>query len=171
MHREGHTVTTSRLFCPLRPGSLYYGDCLDIMSQWPDEQADLIYLDPPFNSKADYNQLYGKDGNGVSAQFRAFSDTWFWDDAVGERYKELKKAVAHCAHKVVVGLHSILGESGMLAYLIYMGDRLEECRRLLKPTGSIWLHCDPTASHYLKVLMDTIFGGGGTATKSCGPMV
>lgn len=141
----------------LRPNSLYYGDCLEVMSGWPSGQVDLIYLDPPFNSNADYNQLFGTE-NGVPAQVRAFADTWTWNDTATERYKRLGRAVAHPAHRAIVGLHAALGESGMLAYLTYMAERLTECKRMLKPTGSIYVHCDPTASHYLKVVMDAVFG-------------
>ena len=140
----------------LVPNSLYYGDCFEVMKCWPDEQIDLIYLDPPFNSKADYNVLFGSE-NGVPAQVRAFTDTWTWNEAAAERFNDLSHAVAHPAYDAVLGLHTILGESGMLSYLTYMAQRLAECKRVLKPTGSIYLHCDPTAAHYLKILMDTIF--------------
>ncbi|MYA07672.1 MAG: site-specific DNA-methyltransferase [Holophagales bacterium] len=141
----------------LVPNSLYYGDCLDVMSGWSDGQFDLVYLDPPFNSKANYNQLFGTE-NGVPAQVRAFEDTWVWNAAAAERYDRFSRAIANPAHQAILGMHQILGESGMLAYLTYMAERLLECRRMLKPTGSIYLHCDPTASHYLKVLMDAMFG-------------
>ena len=140
----------------LHPNSLYYGDCLEVMSHWPAEQVDLIYLDPPFKSDANYNQLFGTE-NGVPARVRAFTDTWTWNEAAAERYVRLNRATAHPAHKAIRGLHAMLGECGMLAYLTYMAERLAECRRVLKSTGSIYLHCDPTASHYLKTLMDTIF--------------
>jgi len=127
------------------------------MREWPSQFVDLIYLDPPFNSKANYNQTFGT-GNGVPAQVRAFVDTWIWNDAAQERLTRLKKAVSHPAHQVIRGLEIVLGESGMLAYLTYMAERLAEMRRLLRDTGSIYLHCDPSASHYLKLLMDGIFG-------------
>ena len=139
--------------------SLYYGDCLDWMRGWQAETVDLIYLDPPFNSNTDYNMLYAADGGG-DAQFRAFTDTWSWDDSAADRLSAYLGAVARPAHNAVIGLYRILGECGMLAYLTYMAERLEQCRRLLKPTGSIYLHCDPTASHYLKTLMDSIFRPG-----------
>ena len=138
--------------------SLYYGDCLDWMRRWDAETVDLVYLDPPFNSNADCNMLYASDGGG-DAQFRAFSDTWRWDDAAADRLSTYRGAVGRPAHNAVAGLHRMLGECGMLAYLTYMAERLEECHRLLKPTGSIYLHCDPTASHTLKLLLDGIFGG------------
>ena len=141
----------------MNPGTFYYGDCLDWMGRWPDECVDLIYLDPPFNSKTNYNVLYAAESAG-DAQMRAFTDTWQWDEAAGERMALFEGAVAHPLHDAVCGLFRILGPSGMMAYLTYMAERLLPTRRLLKPTGSIYLHCDPTASHYLKVLMDAIYG-------------
>jgi len=137
--------------------ALYYGDCLDWMREWPDESVDLIYLDPPFNSNAQYNILFGQ-GNGTPAQVRGFTDTWRWDAAAADRMTTFENAVSHPLHDAAVAFKRLLGPSGMLAYLTYMGERLSEARRLLKPTGSIYLHCDDTASHYLKVLMDSIFG-------------
>ncbi len=142
--------------------SLHYGDCLDIVKEWPDEFVDLIYLDPPFNSKEDYNITFrNKDSNGNSehtSQAKAFTDTWKWDEAAIERVANLKKAARHPARDLIGGLHQILGNSPMLAYISYLAERLAEFRRILKPTGSLYLHCDPTASHYLKVALDTIFG-------------
>ena len=138
--------------------TLYYGDCLEWMSRWNDGSVDLIYLDPPFNSNATYNVLYSTEGAGT-AQTRAFDDTWHWDTAAEDRLEQYLNAAGRRAHSAIVGLNVILGKSGMLAYLTYMAERLEEMYRLLKPTGSIYLHCDPTASHYLKILMDAIFGG------------
>lgn len=139
-------------------GTLYYGDCLDWMDRWSDQTVDLIYLDPPFNSKTDYNILYAAEG-GETAQYRAFTDTWAWDEAAADRYAAYEGATARLAHDAIVGLGRALGRSGMLAYLTYMAERLEHMHRLLKPTGAIYLHCDPTASHYLKIIMDAIFGG------------
>ena len=141
----------------MESNALYYGDCLDWMEEWPDESVDLIYLDPPFNSNAQYNILFGK-GNGTPAQVRGFTDTWKWDEAAGERMTRLENAIEHPLHDAAVAFKTLLGQSGMLAYLTYMAERLFEARRLLKPTGSIYLHCDDTASHYLKVLMDATFG-------------
>ena len=137
--------------------TLYYGDCLDWMQDWPDECVDLIYLDPPFNSNANYNIIFGTE-NGVPAQVRGFEDTWKWDRAAMARSNRIKSAVAHPLHEAERGLRTLLGPSGMLSYLTYMGERLVEMRRLLKSTGSIYLHCDDTASHYLKILMDAVFG-------------
>ena len=147
----------------LQPNTLYYGDCLEWLPRFPAESVDLIYLDPPFNSNTNYNLLFGngdhKRGNGrKSAQVRAFDDTWRWDDAAARRVDRLARASAHPAHKAVVGLRALIGEGGMLAYLSYMAERLAAMRHVLKPTGSIYLHCDPTASHGLKLIMDTIFG-------------
>ncbi len=141
----------------LKPNRLYYGDCLDWMEQWEDNCVDLIYLDPPFNSKTNYNMLFaGLDDEEV--QYRAFTDTWSWNDAAGERYGAYEAAVGRPGRGAVVGLYQILGGCGMIAYLTYMAERLAEMQRILKPTGSIYLHCDPTASHYLKIVMDDIFG-------------
>ena len=140
-----------------RPNRLYYGDCLDVLREWPAQCVDLIYLDPPFNSKANYNVLYGSK-NGASAEVRAFSDTWYWDEAAALRMETLERAPARRSHAALTGLRTILGDTGMLAYLSYMAERLEKCRRVLRDHGSLWLHCDPTASHYLKVLLDAIFG-------------
>ena len=136
--------------------ALYYGDCLDWMSQWDDQTVDLVYLDPPFNSQSNYNVLFGKTVGG--AQYRAFTDTWHWDADAAERMDAYRSAIARPAHAAIVGLYSILGPSGMLSYLTYMAERLEHCHRLLKPTGSLYLHCDPTASHYLKIVLDGVFG-------------
>ena len=151
---------------PLQPNTLYHGDCLDIMRAWvaahPGGCVDLIYLDPPFNSNANYNILYGTDQTGKPlderAQFIAFNDTWYWSAEAAERVRSISQAVGHRAHKAVCGLTEMLPESGMLAYLSYMADRLAVMHDLLKDSGSIYLHCDPTASHYLKTIMDCVFG-------------
>ena len=133
--------------------TLYFGDCLDVMREHiPDESVDLIYLDPPFNSKRIYNASMG------GAQWVAFKDTWQWYEAVDD-FHELAADVSMAS--TMEGLRMILGEGSSLAYLSYMANRLRECHRVLKPTGSIYLHCDPTMSHYLKVLMDKVFTGGG----------
>ena len=142
----------------MKINSLYYGDCLDWMRQWPADSVDLVYLDPPFNSRTDYNILFGQ-GQETQAQVRAFKDTWTWDHAAQERLDDMEGAVAHPAHNAARGLHIVMGKTGMLAYLTYMAQRLAECHRLLKDSGSLYLHCDDSASHYLKVLTDGIFGG------------
>ncbi len=141
---------------------LYYGDCLDWMEEWlPEarESVDLIYLDPPFNSNTDYNILFGA-GNGVSAQVRGFRDTWKWDDTAAERVARIMRATSHPIHDVTRGFQAMIPRSGMLAYLTYMGERLALMRELLAPTGNLYLHCDDTASHYLRALLDAIFGPG-----------
>ncbi|HOW90765.1 MAG TPA: DNA methyltransferase [Anaerolineaceae bacterium] len=139
--------------------TLYYGDNLDILRRYvPDETVDLVYLDPPFNSKATYNMLFEEhDGSKSAAQFQAFEDTWHWDQAAAAAYQE----VAERGEKIsqaIIAMRQMLGDTDMLAYLSMMAIRLIELRRVLKPTGSIYLHCDPTASHYLKIIMDSIFG-------------
>ena len=140
--------------CPTS-NTLYYGDCLEWMHEWASASVDLIYLDPPFNSKQNYNLLYS-DTPG-DAQAKAFEDTWTWDDTAESRFERFDLTSGPLP-STIRGLMRCLGRSGMLAYLTYMAERLDECHRLLKPTGSIYLHCDPTASHYLKVVMDSIFG-------------
>ena len=128
------------------------------MRRWPDGIVDLCYLDPPFNSKANYNILFGAAGTDNRAQILAFADTWHWDGKAAERVNAIGRATLHPAHNVTTGLHRALGNCGMMAYLSYMAERLAEIKRVLKGTGSVYLHCDPTASHYLKMLMDGIFG-------------
>ena len=140
-----------------KPNRLYYGDCLEILRGWAADCVDLIYLDPPFNSKANYNVLYG-GGNGVPAQVRAFTDTWHWDEAAAGRMEAAERAPARRSHRILTGLRAVLGDTGMLAYLTYMAERLEECRRVMRSDASLYLHCDPTASHYLKLLCDSVFG-------------
>ena len=139
--------------------TLYYGDNLRILKEYiPDESVDLIYLDPPFNSQADYNILF-KDESGDSppSQIKAFSDTWHWPDAV-LGYEELRRQAPENVRRMIEGLYEFIGPCAMMAYLVMMTTRLIELHRVLKATGSIYLHCDPTASHYLKIILDTIFG-------------
>ncbi len=147
---------------PFMGASLYYGDCFDLMNKWIihgyARTVDLIYLDPPFNSKSNYNILFG-ESNGVSAQVMAFEDTWTWDDKAEVRLEDLDRGKYPDKLKnTLKGLQVILGKVGMLAYLTYMAQRLYYCRFMMKDTGTIYLHCDPTASHYLKILMDSVFG-------------
>jgi len=138
---------------------LYFGDNLDVLRQHiQDESVDLVYLDPPFNSSADYNVLFDEvDGIQSAAQIQAFEDTWRWDEIADETYRRLTDTPGAIAD-ALVALHGLLGTSNMLAYLVMMAPRLVELRRVLRPAGSIYLHCDPTASHYLKLLMDRVFG-------------
>ena len=134
----------------LSPNRLYFGDCLEVMAEFiPDESVDLIYLDPPFNSRRIYNAFIG------GAQWVAFDDTWRWHEAIDD-FHAVAGDVALGA--TMEGLRRILGEGAELAYLSYMANRLRECRRVLGRTGSIYLHCDSTMSHYLKVVMDGVFG-------------
>ena len=150
---------------PFRTNALYYGDCLEVMREWDRQSVDLIYLDPPFNSKANYNIIFGnkKQERGSEefdlAQMTAFADTWYWDENAQARVDNIKRAVAHPAHRAMDALSRIWPDgSGMLSYLSYMAERIAEMPRLLKHSGSIYLHCDPTASHYLKLIMDEVFG-------------
>jgi site-specific DNA-methyltransferase (adenine-specific) len=140
---------------------LYFGDNLYIMREHiPDESVDLIYLDPPFNSKATYNVLFAeKNGTQSAAQIKAFDDTWHWDIKTEEAFQEI---VTHQGPEkladLIQALRTFLGQNDMMAYLVMMAIRLVEMHRVLKDTGSIYLHCDPTASHYLKIVMDSVFG-------------
>ena len=138
--------------------TLYYGDCLDIMVGFPDSYIDLICLDPPFNSNEKYNKVFKDSGLRIDPQIKAFDDVWLWDNTSGERVARVKNAVANPASKVIAGFEGFIPQSKMLSYTSYMAERLFMMRRILKDTGSIYLHCDPYASHYLKLVMDAIFG-------------
>ena len=141
-----------------QPNTLYYGDCLDIMNNFPGGCIDLICLDPPFNSKRQYNQIFRKSGLRNEPQIKAFDDTWQWNETSAERVQRVKRASANPASKVITGFELHIPRSEMLSYTSYMAERLFVMHRILKETGSIYLHCDPTASHYLKLVMDAIFG-------------
>lgn len=137
---------------------LYYGDNLDVLRRHvKDESVDLVYLDPPFNSNADYNVLFSEHGTKSAAQIEAFTDTWEWDTEAAAAYEGVVEAGGDVAN-AMRSLRTLLGTSDMLAYLSMMAPRLVELRRVLTPGGSLWLHCDPTASHYLKLLLDAVFG-------------
>ncbi len=143
--------------------TLYYGDNLDILRQHiPDESVDLVYLDPPFNSNASYNVLFKeRSGEESPAQIKAFTDTWEWtqeSERIYEREIITNPDAPPAVKEMIWAFRQFVGANAMMAYLVMMAPRLVELHRVLKPTGSIYLHCDPTASHYLKVLMDTIFG-------------
>ena len=143
--------------------TLYYGDNLDILRQHvPDESVDLVYLDPPFNSNASYNVLFKeRSGEESPAQIRAFTDTWEWtqeSERVYEREIVTNPDAPSAVKEMISAFRQFVGSNAMMAYLVMMTPRLVELRRVLKPTGSIYLHCDPTASHYLKLLMDAVFG-------------
>ena len=163
---------------------LYYGDNLDVMRlHIKDETVDLVYLDPPFNSNASYNVLFAeKNGSKAVSQIRAFEDTWTWNQESENIYHDLVIS-GGCVSDCLQAFRTFLGECDVLAYLVMMAPRLVELRRVLKPTGSIYLHCDPTASHYLKMLMDAVFSpvmfqneiiwrrtGYNSAAKRFGPL-
>lgn len=138
---------------------LCYGDNLQILCDYiKDETVDLIYLDPPFKSNKDYNVLFAEqNGSRSAAQIKAFEDTWEWNTVAAGAYRDIVERGGKPS-QVMQAFHTFLGETDMLAYLAMMAPRLAELHRVLKPTGSIYLHCDPTASHYLKMLMDAVFG-------------
>lgn len=138
---------------------LYLGDNLDILRDYiPDESVDLIYLDPPFNSNATYNVLFQeKSGKKSAAQITAFEDTWHWGQESEYAYHEIVKEGPKKLGDLIQAFRMFLGQNDMMAYLTMMAQRISELRRVLKSTGSIYLHCDPTASHYLKILMDATF--------------
>ena len=143
--------------------TLYYGDNLEILRQHvPDESVDLIYLDPPFNSNASYNVLFKEQtGEESPAQIKAFTDTWEWtqeSERVFEQEIIMNPTTPPNVKDMITAFREFIGRNAMMAYLVMMTPRLVELRRVLKPTGSIYLHCDPNASHYLKLLMDNIFG-------------
>jgi len=141
---------------------LYYGDNLEVLPGIADGSVDLVYLDPPFNSNRSYNVIFGKqsgNGNEAAAQIQAFDDTWHWTHVTDQQYQrytsgELPVRVADA----LTAFRALLGENDAMAYLVNMAPRLAELRRVLRSTGSLYLHCDPTMSHYLKVLLDSIFG-------------
>ena len=133
----------------MKINTLYLNDCLELMSRMEGNFVDLIYLDPPFNSNRNYQTTDGKV---------AFSDFWRWSKHCDNRYLKIKLDLDNPSRAALIGLFQILGQSSMMSYLFYMAERLVECKKVLKDTGSIYLHCDSTASHYLKVLMDGIFG-------------
>jgi site-specific DNA-methyltransferase (adenine-specific) len=138
---------------------LFYGDNLTVLREHVQTASvDLVYLDPPFNSRADYNVLFAeKDGTQSTSQITAFEDTWEWNLDAEHAYRQVVEFGGQVAD-AMRAFRTFLGHSDMMAYLAMMAPRLLELKRVLKPTGSIYLHCDPTASHYLKMLMDSIFG-------------
>ncbi|SEP43830.1 DNA methyltransferase [Nitrosovibrio sp. Nv6] len=138
---------------------LYYGDNLVVLREHiADESIDLVYLDPPFNSQATYNVLFkGTSGEKSKAQIEAFEDTWHWNDSAEAAFDQVMSCGNSDVSEVLRALRSCLKENDMMAYLTMMAVRLLELHRVLKSTGSLYLHCDPTASHYLKILLDSIF--------------
>ena len=144
---------------------LYYGDNLEILRSreyFPDACVDLIYLDPPFNSNRNYNVLFkAESGADSQAQITAFEDTWHWGEAAEETYHDIIINAPDKVSTAIEALLKLIDRNQMMAYLVMMTARLVELHRVLKPTGSLYLHCDPTASHYLKIVLDTIFGVEG----------
>src|SRR6266498_1424076 len=141
-------------------GSLYFGDNLFVLrDEIKNESVDLVYLDPPFNSKRDYNLLFKTPkGYDSDAQIAAFDDTWHWGEQAEREFAELLHQENTDVSEMIQSLRRFLKESDMMAYLVMMANRLVELHGVLKPSGSLYLHCDPTASHYLKIVLDTVFG-------------
>ncbi len=146
----------------MKTNVLYFGDNLEILRNreyFPDNSIDLIYLDPPFNSKKDYNILFKENGGVESeAQIKAFTDTWHWTQTAENTYHDIVVKGPLKVGKLIGALHDAIGGNDVMAYLVMMTARLIELHRVLKPTGSLYLHCDPTASHYLKLVLDQVFG-------------
>jgi site-specific DNA-methyltransferase (adenine-specific) len=145
-----------------KQNKLFYGDNLEVMRKYiSDESVDLCYIDPPFNSQRNYNQIYNNIGHEDTAQAQAFIDTWTWDDAAENGLSEIRTNINQRypiqTMYLISGLEKVLGKGDILAYLVSMTQRIIEIYRVLKPTGSFYLHCDPTSSHYLKIILDSIF--------------
>lgn len=142
---------------------LFYGDNLHVLREHlANESVDLIYLDPPFNSKRDYNLLFkSPKGHQSEAQIEAFKDSWHWGEQAEREFDELVHSSNTDVSEMMQALRRFLGENDMMAYLTMMANRLLELHRVLKPTGSLYLHCDPTAAHYLKIVLDGVFGKEG----------
>jgi DNA modification methylase len=150
---------------------LFYGDNLEVLRRHiKDESVDLCYIDPPFNSKRNYNQIYNNIGKEDQAQAQAFIDTWTWDDIANQGLAEIQENyLGHFTSQsidLISGLAKVLGKGSLLAYLVSMTLRIAEIYRVLKPTGSFYLHCDPSASHYLKIIIDSIFCAQGGDYKN-----
>lgn len=158
---------------------LYYGDNLEVLRKYiKDETVDLCYIDPPFNSKRNYNQIYNNIGREDKAQAQAFIDTWRWDDEAEKGFTEIIEnykgvftgnyngVFTKQSINLIIGLEKVLGKGSLLAYLVSMTLRIAEIYRVLKPTGSFYFHCDPTSSHYLKLIIDAIFVPNGGDFKN-----
>lgn len=145
---------------------LFYGDNLEVLRKYiKPESVDLCYIDPPFNSKRNYNQIYNNLGKEDQAQAQAFIDTWTWDDQANQGLEDIfNNYQGHFTQQsidLIAGLIKVLGKGSLLAYLVSMTLRIVEIHRVLKPTGSFYLHCDPTSSHYLKLVLDAVFCAQG----------
>lgn len=160
-------MSGSGTLCPVGglTNKLYYGDNLDILPGLADASVDLVYLDPPFNSNRNYNVIFARHpGDGhegdASAQIKAFGDTWHWTHATDAQYQRYVNAgeLPFQVGEALEAFGKLLGENDAMAYLVNMAPRLVEIHRVLKPTGSLYLHCDPTMSHYLKIMLDAVFG-------------
>jgi len=142
---------------------LYFGDNLEVLREYvPSASVDLVYLDPPFNSNRNYNVIFARSdrvADANQAQIQAFDDTWRWSPVTEQQYHEmLAGSVPSRVADTMRALHALLGENDALAYLVNMAPRLVELHRVLRLSGSLYLHCDPTMSHYLKVVLDAVFG-------------
>jgi len=140
--------------------SLYFGDNLDVLRESIKiESVDLIYLDPPFNSDRNYNILFSSPkGQSSEAQITAFQDSWHWGEQSEREFGEIVRGSNTHVSEIMQSLRRFLGENDLMAYTTMLANRLLELHRVLKPTGSLYLHCDPTASHYLKIILDGVFG-------------
>ena len=143
---------------------LFYGDNLDILrKKGKDESVDLCYIDPPFNSKREYFQIYNNLGGEDRAQAQAFTDTWTWDDRAIAGFEEIignaEGRFTAPLVDLIKGMRQVLGQGSLLAYLVSMSLRITEIHRVLNSTGTLYLHCDPTSSHYLKLVLDAVFKG------------
>lgn len=152
-----------------KPNRLYYGDNLDWLPKIPAESVDLVYLDPPFNSSRNYNVIFARNGrdDDASAQIQAFEDTWRWTPVTDQQYERyvLAAELPQRTADALSAFRLLLGENDAMAYLVNMAPRLVQLRRVLKVTGSLYLHCDPTMSHYLKILLDSIFDPASFANE------
>ncbi|WP_404465279.1 restriction endonuclease subunit M [Micrococcus antarcticus] len=141
---------------------LYFGDNLEVLREYvPSESVDLVYLDPPFNSNRNYSVIFSKNDavdDAAAAQIEAFEDTWRWTHVTEQQYMDFVTTASSNAAQALTSFHTLLGKNDAMAYLVNMAPRLVELHRVLKSTGSLFLHCDPTMSHYLKILLDAIFG-------------
>lgn len=168
-----HRLCKERYSRLVQTNALYFGDNLQVLTArdtdgayvFPSASVDLIYLDPPFNSNRDYNLIFREySGDAAEAQIQAFEDSWHWDRRAAETFAKLTGewvvdgSVAEHVARLVESLVNGIGHNDMSAYIVMMTPRLVQLHRVLKPTGSLWLHCDPTASHYLKVILDGVFG-------------
>ncbi|MFC2014702.1 DNA methyltransferase, partial [Chloroflexota bacterium] len=146
----------------LKTDTLFLGDNLEILrNDIPDNSIDLVYLDPPFGSNRDYNLLYKESkGNQPEIRDKAFSDTWTWDRTAEDTLQDFRVKSPPEVAKLIDGILAGIGTTPVAGYLVMMAPRLLELHRVLKDNGSLYLHCNPTASHYLKLVLDRIFGAG-----------